>query len=491
VFLGNADGTFQAAVQTTVSAPSGWGAAGDFNGDGKVDLAITMPGDCVRGYCPPGGVGVLIGNGDGSFQRPVEYAEGLPTDVAVGDFNGDGKPDLAVVNNDTSVVSILLNNGDGTFQSQVNYATEPFSQTIVAADFNGDGKLDLLVGAGLGGPGSSLLLGNGDGTFQNYLVIPAPGPDSGPFAVGDFNGDGKLDLATDDVLGGGGVFILLGNGDGTFQAPVEYPGSGGSLAVGDLNGDGQLDLIMGCSAVLLGTGNGSFQAPLGVLFAGYCSGPVAVADFNHDGSPDIAAPGGPYGVSVLLSTPFKAISPSSLNFGSQGVGTTSAAQTITISNPSNVSFNIASIVASGNFSQTNNCGASLALGAHCEVTVSFTPASTGSETGAITVTDSTKISPLAIPLSGNGVSGPFLTLNPSRANFEPDSVGASGAPAFITLVNTGNASVSITGISIAGADPSDFTQTNNCGNSLPAAASCTVNVTFTPTRAGLVRPASR
>jgi hypothetical protein len=166
------------------------------------------------------------------------------------------------------------------------------------------------------------------------------------------------------------------------------------------------------------------------------------------------------------------------------VGTTSASKTITISNPSNVSFDIASIAASGNFSQTNDCGASLALGAHCTVTVSFTPTATGPVQGAIALTDSTRISPLAIPLSGTGVNGPFLTPSPSRVSFAPQAVGTSGNPSAVVLVNTGTSALNITGISITGRNSADFAQTNNCGSSLLPAGSCTVNVMFTPTAAG-------
>jgi hypothetical protein len=235
----------------------------------------------------------------------------------------------------------------------------------------------------------------------------------------------------------------------------------------------------------LGNGDGTFQPP---TFNFLSDGPIAVADFNQDGSPDLAAGTG-YGLpsnnlSVMLSIAFKAVLPSALNFGSQGVGTTSAPQTITISNPSNVSFNITKIAASGNFSQTNNCGASLAPGVHCTVTVSFTPTATGLASGAITVTDNTKISPLAIPLSGTGVNGPFLTPFPSRVNFAPQAVGTSSTPAAVMFLNTGNASLNINGISIPGADSSDFTQINNCGSSLPVAGSCTAEVTFTPMAAG-------
>jgi hypothetical protein len=484
VFLGNGDGTFQAEVSTSLTQPAGGLAAGDFNGDGKADLA-TVFSKCANNTCSPGDAVILIGNGDGTFQTPVEYTVGLqPQNLAVGDFNGDGKPDLAISNLGSNTVSILLNVGNGTFQSHVDYPTGTYPGQIATGDFNGDGKLDLVV---RNGQGFSLLLGNGDGTFGAHTDYPVPGENIDSLTVGDFNRDGKLDLAVTVGYQSSQVAISLGNGDGTFQTPVGYATGvfAGFPSVADFNGDGIHDLIIGSSpvaSILLGNGDGSFQQPMFVFLG---SGPVAVADFNRDGSPDLAAGSGSgAAVSVMLSTPFKAVSPASLNLGSQGVGTISPAQAVTVSNPSNVSFNIASITASGNFSQTNNCGATLAPGAHCAVTVSFTPNATGLESGAITVTDSTRISPLAIPLSGTGVNGPFLTPFPSRVNFAPQTPGTSSSPAAVTLVNTGNASLNISGISIAGANSSDFTQNNTCGSSLPAGGSCKVKVTFTPTAGG-------
>jgi hypothetical protein len=218
------------------------------------------------------------------------------------------------------------------------------------------------------------------------------------------------------------------------------------------------------------------------------AGIAAVLEINHDGIPDVVGGTG-YNtaageIGVLLSTAFKAVAPASLNFGSQGVGTMSAPQTITISNPASVSFNITNIAASGNFSQTNDCGTSLAAGAHCAITVSFSPTASGLESGAITLSDSTKANPAAIPLSGTGVNGPALTVNPDRAIFPSQTVGTSSKPTPVMLVNTGNSGLSITGISLAGKDSSDFTQTNNCGASLAAGVGCTVNVTFTPTTGG-------
>jgi hypothetical protein len=214
----------------------------------------------------------------------------------------------------------------------------------------------------------------------------------------------------------------------------------------DFNGDGKPDLIIGgpnVATILLGNGDGTFQPPIFSLLSGgstYSNNSIAVADFNQDGLPDVATSGytcddfgsscgvaeGSYLFALypMLSTPFKAVSPGSLNFGSLGVGTTSAPQTITISNPSNVSFNIASVVASGNFSQTNNCGGSLAPGAHCAVTVSFTPTAAGSESGAITITDNTKISPLAIPLSGTGVAVPDFSIGTASGSPTSQTISA-------------------------------------------------------------------
>jgi hypothetical protein len=485
VFLGNGDGSFQPEVFTALAQSAGGIAAGDFNGDGKADLASVVFSSCSN-TCLPGHALVLIGNGDGTFQSPVEYAVGLdPRYLAVGDFNGDGKPDLAVSNFRGNTVSILLGNGDGTFKPHVDYPAGTQPESIATGDFKGDGVLDLAV---VNVSNTVLiLLGNGDGTFTSGTPLTTISQPQG-VVTADFNGDGKLDLAVTTITPDE-VFIFLGNGDGTFQTSAGYSDgiAFGLPSVGDFNGDGKPDLVVGgayayVAAILLGNGDGSFQQP---IFNFLEQGQIAVADFNQDGSPDVA--GGSTtssAVAVMLSSSFKAVSPAAFNFGSQGVGTTSAPQTITISNPSNVKFNISSIVASGNFSQSNDCGASLVPGAHCDVAAKFTPTATGLESGAITVTDSTKISPLAIPLSGTGVNGPFLTPYPSRVNFAPQTVGTNSAPAPVVLVNTGNASMHISGISVTGAESSDFTQINNCGSSLPAAGMCTVNVTFTPKVAG-------
>jgi hypothetical protein len=217
-------------------------AVGDFNGDGVQDLAVANQGT------PPlfadGSVSVLLGNGDGTFQAPLSFAVGIrPFSVAVGDFNGDGAPDLAVANIGSHNVSVLLGNGDGTFQAAQNFATRFLPISVAVGDFNGDGAPDLAV-ANSGSDNVSVLLGNGDGTFQAAQNFAT---DSGPYsvAVGDFNGDGVADLAVAN-LNSDNVSVLLGKGDGTFQAAVNFATGGGpvSVAVGDFNGDGRPDLAV-------------------------------------------------------------------------------------------------------------------------------------------------------------------------------------------------------------------------------------------------------
>jgi Bacterial Ig-like domain (group 3)/FG-GAP-like repeat len=366
VILNNGNETFQSRTDYHAGSNPFSVATADFNGDGSPDLAVANSNCPSFPTCGPGTISIVLGNGDGTFQGPVEYSTGTGTDpysVLVGDFNGDKKPDLAVANYATNTVSILLGNGDGTFQGHVDFpagGSEPAS--VATGDVNGDGNLDLVVanfhsntvsvllGNGDGtfkpavtynvghGPisvavadfngdhkldlvvvnetdnNASVLLGNGDGTFQPQVAYPT-GTGGNPLSVvvGDFNGDHNLDLAIADYTTQQ-VSVLLGNGDGTFQPVKAYPtgANPSSIVIADFNGDGQLDLALTSTPVgsfpgnvvslLLGNGDGTFGAP--ALFgAGYLSYSAAVGDFNRDGTPDLAvANGASNTVSILLNT---------------------------------------------------------------------------------------------------------------------------------------------------------------------------------------------
>ena len=278
-------------------------AAGDFNGDGKLDLATANRDSDT--------VSVLLGTGTGSFGAKTDFGTGVqPASVAVGDFNGDGKVDLAVANRDSDTVSVLLATGTGSFGAKTDFGTGVQPASVAVGDFNGDGKFDLAV-ANFASATVSILLGTGTGSFGANTDFGTGGSPVS-VAVGDFNGDGKLDLAVAN-RGDNTVSILLGTGTGSFGAKTDF-GTGvqpNSVAVGDFNGDGKLDLAVAnlfsnTVSILLGTGTGSFGAktdfgigftPLSVALS------VAVGDFNGDGKLDLAvAPFSSNTVSILLGT---------------------------------------------------------------------------------------------------------------------------------------------------------------------------------------------
>jgi hypothetical protein len=267
-------------------------AVGDVDGDGKPDIAVANFSNNT--------VGILLGNPDGTFQSVVTYDPGgkNPSAIAIADVNGDGKPDL-VVGIWSGGVCVMLGNGDGTFQPAVKYASGGVQVSNVAvADVNHDGKPDLIVanyGSVLG-----VLLGNGNGTFRRVVKYGGGGTSPWSVAVADVNGDGNPDLLVAD-LALNTVAVVLGNGDGTFKAAVTY-GSGGaeatSIAVADVDGDGKPDLVVsncgtsscpdeGSVAVLLGNGDGTFQPAVAYDSGGGVASGVAIADVDGDGKLDL------------------------------------------------------------------------------------------------------------------------------------------------------------------------------------------------------------
>ena len=338
VLLGNGNGTFQPKVDYAVDYGASSVGVGDFNHDGKLDLVVTTQGDAFGGT-----LGVLMGNGDGTFQPYIDYPTAYgPYSVAVADFNGDGNADLATANYALGgyTVSVLMGNGDGSFQPHVDYGTGG-GRSIVASDFNADGKLDV-ASADTFGNTVSIYLGNGDGTFQPPVTYPS-GNEPDTVAVGDFNGDGKPDLATANE--GSTFSILLGNGDGTFQPRIEYPTLyGQSLAVGDFNGDHKDDLAIAhfqypfTVGVLLGNGDGTFQPELQFATGPYPNA-LALADLNADGADDVMTANG-YFFSRPLHPATAPVRPNDgdtisvlLNTGGTFLKTTSSANPSTLGQP--------------------------------------------------------------------------------------------------------------------------------------------------------------
>lgn len=476
ILLGNGNGSFQPQVTyATGLGPQGI-AVGDFNRDGKLDLAITN--DLA------GTVSILSGNGDGTFQSHVDYATGLePFGVAAGDFNEDGALDLAVSDQVEDTVSILLGNGDGTFRTHVDYYVGAQPAGLVVCDFNGDDHMDVAV-ANFATDTISVLSGNGDGTFQAAAdYATGTGPLS--LVAADFNGDGLPDLAVAELLTSQ-VSFLPGEGESGFGHRVDY-NTGlypESVAAGDFNGDGILDLALptddalGSVSVLLGKGAGAFQSSVDYL-TGLLPVSLSTADFNADGRLDLASADENSNSASALLESTALLSPASLVFASQNLGTTSTPQTVTLTNAGSQSLSISSITTSAQFAETNDCGTSLPASQSCRIDVTFTPTLPGTLNGTLSVSDGAAGSPQVASLTGTG-TGPLVSLSPSSLNFGDVNVGSVSSPQIVTVSNTGNATLNITSVTAS----SEFGVHNYCPSTLSAGQKCTVSVVFSPTSTG-------
>ncbi len=295
ILLGTGGGSFSAPVFYKLTHNANRLIARDLNGDGKLDLAVAVE----HFSSDQDSLAILIGNGDGTFQAVTTSVPGAATDVAAGDFNRDGKIDLALAGQFSEVVRVVLGNGNGTFQAAVEYSVGGTASTVVAADLDSDGALDLLVG----GAYAAVLRGNNTGAFGSAVAYAV----GNRFAeVGYFNRDRALDV----VAGGGfsAIGVAFGNRDGSLRAPISYPVGDrvdGTVSA-DFNGDGNPDVAFGRLGenasqlqLLLGDGNGGFT--YGSFFGGFTAPSLETGDFNQDGKADLLAlPFGGGGFFVFL-----------------------------------------------------------------------------------------------------------------------------------------------------------------------------------------------
>ncbi len=421
----------------------------DLNADGIPDL-VTADGS--------NSLGVSLGNGVGTFQTTVDYTVPGGTalrGVTVGDFNGDGKPDIAVTYGGQLTIAVFLGNGDGTFQSAKTTLFGGSSPTVVGvatADFNGDDKLDVAL-VDCGNNTVWTLLGNGDGTFSRATQYPQPSQ-TGQIVTGDFNRDGKADVAYVGTPGGvvGALFVMLGNGDGTFQRASEYAAPNGALfmATGDLNGDGVTDIVVSeetnvageaSLSVFIGNSDGTFQSAQQYATTSNSTG-VAIGDFNGDGKLDVV-----------------------------------------------VANDCGDLICSG--TTTGNGTVSILFGngdGTLEPELLFSTPEIGPRT--VATSDLNRDGRLDIVLGGSSFGAGILLqttvgMSSGALLFGAQAGGTVSPPQTVTITNTAATPLSISGIALGGVNSGDFAQTNNCGASLAAGASCSLNVTFSPLGAGV------
>jgi Ca2+-binding RTX toxin-like protein len=497
--------TFDPAVTHPVGNRPVAVAAGDLNDDGFLDLAVVNTG--ILGTST---ISVLLGEGDGGFEPEVSYSGGaVPIDIELDDFDGDSDLDVVYVSGFAGHY-VRLNTGDGTLGPETVYQGGANPSAVSVGDFNGDTIPDLAI-ANRNGNNVTIRLGNGDGTFTPGFAPGFPaGAQPSDVAVGDLDGDGRADLVVSNGLAAAGmVQVLMGNGDGTFLAPVPYPSGGNnprSVAVADFNSDGRPDVAVASAAalavsVLLGNGDGTLGLPasyatgtspqkvvaaeldgdavldLGVVNQG--DDTVSVLVGNSDGTFDpqvafgtgdrprglvagdldgdddrdlavtnegVAGDQQPDSLSVLLRTnPELAVTPTTGTFASQVIGDTSAAQTFTVTNTGDAPLSIGTATVIGTeanqfFKGTDTCtGESIAPTATCTVEVSFAPSSVGTKSAALRFPHDAVGSPSDVVLTGQATPVPLpdsdsdgtpdpadncpAVANPGQADVDGDGVG--------------------------------------------------------------------
>jgi uncharacterized repeat protein (TIGR01451 family) len=412
--------------------------AGDFNQDGKADLATANS--------TANTVSVLLNNGNGAFGVHTDFPVGTkPVAIVVGDFNNDGKTDIAVANQTSNNVSVLLGNGDGTFQAAVNYTTGNGPNSLAVGDLNSDGKIDLVVGNGSDGS-LTLLFGNGDGTFRT-AASPISAYGVSGVAIGDFNRDGKADLAY--IYEGYSMYVLPGNGDGTFGSWVFIDlNSVSAMTLGDLNSDGYTDIVTAGSSgvsVVLGNGDGTFKSNVSYATP-YSDGAVTLADINGDRKLDVVTVNGSNNsISVLLGNGDGTLQAAvSYPVGTTPIGVVASdfngdgRTDLAIANSGGNNVSVFLGVLTPVFSIASQHASSFSLGqTGATYTLTLTNEGPGTPAGTVTVADILPAGFTATAISGTGWNCTLATVSCTRT--DSLAVGAM-YPSIVVTVNVTSSS---------------------------------------------------
>jgi len=476
--------TFVSSKELTSSVPDSFVAA---VGGGSVSVLSPGPGGGKSNVILVPVAAAEVSTIFPSIPTSIVNVGTKPLGLLTADFNGDGISDIAVANNVSGTVSILLGNGDGTFTTKSTPSAETGANWLAVGDFNEDGNLDLAVAnCGCTGlHGVSILLGNGDGTFT---LKSSPDTGNGAFALttGDFNSDGHLDIAVANQIDGT-VTILLGQGDGTFisGATLTVGGNPKVIVPGDFNEDGILDLAVSNKAsntvsVLLGIGDGTFQSQA-TFPTGGSGSPIGLvaADFNGDGHLDLAAVnmsdvgillGNGNGSFALNANP--AVGTSALTIGVSGDFNGDGKVDLVVSDSAAGEFFMLAGVGDGTFSPA--APYTSAVGAFGVITADFNGDGAMDLAISNATANSVSIFSQLLPVS----------LFPTSLSFGDELVGTKSNPQAVTLTNNSGSTLNFTSIGFVGTSSGDFAQSNTCGSSISNNATCSINVTFTPSVEG-------
>ncbi len=479
----------------------------DVNGDGKPDLVVTN--ECASSSnCANGTVSVLLGNGDGTFQAAVAYGSGgyEANSVAVADVNGDGKPDLLVVNQQVNggdayygTVGVLINTSITATTTTLTSSPNPsnfgqaviFTATVTAQQgfYKGTPTGTVSFYDGTTNIGNSNLNSNGVATLTTSSL--SVGTHS---MTATYNGDTDFAPSTSSVL------YQVVQGAIVSLSPISVNFGNQNVGITSnpqyvtLQNTGNINLTI-TSIQITGTNSGDFAqtnncpgsvAPnascqISVTFTPTATGTRNAAVTITDNAPNSPQSVPLTGVGVLPAVTF---SPTSLNFGNQGVGTTSNPQMTTLTNSGAGVLTITSIgitgTNSGDFAQTNNCPGSVPPNGSCQISVTFSPTVTGTRNAAVSVADNAPGSPQSVPLTGVGTP-PGVTFSPTSLTFPNQVVFTTSPVQQVTLTNSGAGVLTLKHISVTG----PFGQTNNCPSSIGPGANCTISVKFHPTTKGV------